>query len=77
MQKTEVKTHYQSLGKRKASDFKKEVMKNCGWSQRTFYRKLDHPESINKLEMAQIEFIVTGTRQLTIHDQIEQEVQNG
>jgi hypothetical protein len=74
MQKTEVKSHYQNLGKHKASFFKKELMKNCGWSERTFYRKLNHPESINNLEMAQIEFIVTGARQLTINDQLEQEV---
>jgi transcriptional regulator with XRE-family HTH domain len=72
--KTKVKSHYQNLGKHKASDFKKKVMKNCGWSERTFYRKLNHPESINNLEMAQIEIIVTGARQLTINDQLEQEV---
>lgn len=75
MQKTEVKTHYQSLSKAKALEFKLKVMHQCGWSQRTFYRKLHKPESIHPLEMAQINLIVQGAQQLTIMDQLEQEEQ--
>lgn len=75
MQKTEVKTHYQSLSKAKALEFKQKVMSRCSWSERTFYRKLHKPESIHPLEMAQINLIVQGAEQLNIMDQLEQEEQ--